>query len=52
MPYKQDYDKILTRLVAILSQLNNGEALSIKELTDEFNPIYAKLDIQELEIAI
>ncbi len=37
MSYKHDYDKILTRLVTILSRLNNGEALSIKELADEFN---------------
>jgi len=36
MTYKQDYDKILTRLVNILSRLNDGEALSIKELSLEF----------------
>ena len=37
MPYKHDYDKILTRLVTILSRLNDGEALSIKELSEEFS---------------
>jgi hypothetical protein len=31
MAYKHDYDKILTRLVNILSKLNDGEALSVKE---------------------
>jgi predicted DNA-binding transcriptional regulator YafY len=36
MPYKHDYDKILTRLVNILSRLNDGEALSVKELAEEF----------------
>jgi len=35
--YKHDYDKILTRLVNILSRLNDGEALSITELSKEFN---------------
>ncbi len=37
MPYKHDYDKILTRLITILSRLNDGEALSVKELAEEFN---------------
>ena len=37
MPYKHDYDKILTRLITILSRLNDGEALSVKELAKEFN---------------
>jgi predicted DNA-binding transcriptional regulator YafY len=36
MAYKHDYDKILTRLVNILSKLNDGEALSVKELAEEF----------------
>ena len=37
MPYKHDYDKTLTRLTNILSKLNDGEALSVKELAEEFN---------------
>jgi len=37
MAYKHDYDKILTRLTLILSKLNDGEALSVKELAEEFN---------------
>ena len=37
MPYKHDYDKTLTRLRIILQRLNEGEALSVKELADEFN---------------
>lgn len=37
MAYKHDYDKILTRLTVILSKLNDGEALSVKELALEFN---------------
>ena len=37
MGYKHDYDKILTRLTVILSKLNDGEALSVKELAKEFN---------------
>jgi predicted DNA-binding transcriptional regulator YafY len=37
MPYKHDYDKILTRLTVILSKLNDGEALSVKALAAEFN---------------
>ena len=37
MAYKHDYDKILTRLVTILSRLNDGESLSIKEISEEFN---------------
>ena len=36
MAYKHDYDKILTRLTVILSKLNDGEALSVKELAKEF----------------
>lgn len=37
MAYKHDYDKILTRLTKILSRLNDGESLSVKELAEEFN---------------
>jgi predicted DNA-binding transcriptional regulator YafY len=37
MAYKHDYDKILTRLTTILSRLNDGEELSVKELAKEFN---------------
>jgi len=37
MIYKHNYDKILTRLTIILSKLNDGEALSVKELAKEFN---------------
>ena len=37
MPYKHDYDKILTRLTIILSRMNDGEALSVTELAKEFN---------------
>jgi len=37
MAYKHDYDKILTRLTSILSRLNDGEALSVKELAKDFN---------------
>ena len=37
MAYKHDYDTILTRLTQILSKLNDGEALSVKELAEEFN---------------
>lgn len=37
MAYKHDYDKILTRLSYILSRLNDGEALSVKDLAREFN---------------
>ena len=37
MPYKHDYDKILKRLTTILSRLNDGESLSVKELAKEFN---------------
>ncbi len=37
MAYKHDYDKILTRLTVILSKLNDGKALSVKELAKEFN---------------
>ena len=37
MAYKHDYDKTLTRLNTILSRINDGEALSVKELAEEFN---------------
>lgn len=37
MGYKHNYDKILTRLTNILAKLNDGEALSVKELAKEFN---------------
>jgi len=37
MAYKHDYDKILTRLTNILKRLNDGEALGIKDLAEEFN---------------
>ena len=37
MAYKHNYDKILTRLTIILARLNDGEALSVKELAEEFN---------------
>jgi len=37
MAYKHDYDKILTRLTRVLSRLNDGEELSVKELASEFN---------------
>ena len=37
MPYKHNYDTILTRLTVILSRLNDGEALSVTELAKEFN---------------
>ena len=37
MAYKHDYDKILTRLTVILSKLNDGEALSVRELAKEFH---------------
>ena len=37
MAYKHDYDKTLTRLVNILSKLNDGDLLSTKELAEEFN---------------
>ena len=36
MAYKHNYDKILTRLTTILSRLNEGEILSVKELAEEF----------------
>ena len=32
----RDYTKILARYTTILSRLNNGDALSVKELADEF----------------
>ena len=34
---KHDYDKILARLIKILSRLNDGEALSVTELATEFH---------------
>jgi predicted DNA-binding transcriptional regulator YafY len=34
---KHEYDKILTRLINILSALNDGEELTTKELADMFN---------------
>ena len=37
MAYKHDYDKILTRLTTILSRLNSGDELDVKELALEFN---------------
>lgn len=37
MAYKQDYDKILTRLTTILRRLNEGESLGVQELALEFN---------------
>lgn len=37
MAYKHDYDKTLTRLNTIISKLNNGDALSVKDLAKEFN---------------
>lgn len=37
MPKKHDYDKALTRLNVIIARLNDGEALSVKELAEEFN---------------
>ncbi|RLA74150.1 MAG: transcriptional regulator [Epsilonproteobacteria bacterium] len=36
MSKKLDYDKTLTRLLVIISRLNDGESLSVKELADEF----------------
>ena len=37
MAYKHDYDKTLTRLNTIISKLNTGESLSVKDLAQEFN---------------
>ncbi len=37
MAYKHDYDKTLLRLNTILARLNDGEALSVKALAQEFN---------------
>jgi predicted DNA-binding transcriptional regulator YafY len=37
MGYKHDYDKAMTRLVAILKKLYDGESLSVTELAEEFN---------------
>lgn len=36
MAYKHDYDKTLTRLTVMLSRMNDGEALSVKEMAEEF----------------
>lgn len=36
MAYRHDYDKTLKRLITILSKLYEGEALSVKELANEF----------------
>jgi predicted DNA-binding transcriptional regulator YafY len=36
MAYKHDYDKTLSRLHTILKRLNEGEALSVSELSKEF----------------
>ena len=36
MAYKHDYDKALTRLRVILQRLNDGEALGVKELAEDF----------------
>lgn len=37
MAYKHDYDKILTRLMTILTRLNDGGKLDADELSNEFN---------------
>lgn len=37
MAYKHDYDKVLTRLVSILTKLYNGDTLLVKDLAEEFN---------------
>lgn len=37
MPYKHDYDRTLTRLRIIITRLNEGEELSVKDLAKEFN---------------
>lgn len=37
MAYKHDYDKTLFRLTTILTKLNDGDVLSVKELAEEFN---------------
>lgn len=37
MGYKHDYDKALARFRIILQRLNEGEALSVTELAEEFN---------------
>jgi len=37
MAYKHDYDKTLIRLTMMLSRMNDGEALSVKEMAEEFN---------------
>lgn len=35
MAYKHDYDKTLTRLTILLSRMNDGEAISVKEMANE-----------------
>lgn len=37
MAYKHDYDKTLTRLTIMLSRMNDGEAISVKDMAEEFN---------------
>jgi len=37
MAYKHDYDKTLFRLTTILTKLNDGDILSVKDLAEEFN---------------
>ena len=37
MGYRHDYDKAMTRLVAILKKLYDGESLSVTQLAEEFN---------------
>ena len=37
---KRDYNKTLMRLYEILQRLNDGEALSIKSLAEEFDVSY------------
>jgi len=37
MYYKYEHDTTLTRLINIIKKLNEGEALSVKELALEFN---------------
>ncbi|MEA1917265.1 MAG: WYL domain-containing protein [Campylobacterota bacterium] len=37
MGYKHDYDRALTRLIIIVTRLNEGEELSVSKLAEEFN---------------
>lgn len=37
MAYKHDYDRALTRLRIIITKLNDGELLSVKDLAEEFS---------------